>query len=75
MRGVPDCPHLCSKRLESYFSHVEMGLLAQQAVVVAPITSGPPQVEGIGESDGPPCKGYTDTLTFSSLCFPHQHCC
>jgi hypothetical protein len=73
-RGVPDCPHPCSKRLESYFSHVEMGSLTQQ-VVVAPITYGPLQVEGTGESGGPPCKGYTDTSTFSSLCFPRQHCC
>jgi hypothetical protein len=51
-----------------------MGSLTQQ-VVAAPITSGPPQVEGTGESGGLLCKGYTDTSTFSSLCFPHQHCC
>jgi hypothetical protein len=38
-----------------------------------PITSGPSQVEGIGELGGPSCKGYTDTLTFSSLCFLRQH--
>jgi hypothetical protein len=69
MRGVPDFPHPHSKRLESYFSHVEMGSLTQQ-VVVAPITFGPLQVKGTGESDGPPCKGYIDTLTFSSLCCP-----
>jgi hypothetical protein len=30
MEGVPDCPHPHSKRIESYFSHVEMGLLTQQ---------------------------------------------
>ena len=71
MRGVPDYPYPRSKRLESYFSHVEMGSLAQQVVAVS-ITSWPLQVKGTGESDGPPCKGYTDTLTFASLCFPHR---
>jgi hypothetical protein len=49
MEGVLDCPHPCSERLELNFSHVEMGLLTQQ-VVVAPITFGPPQAEGTGES-------------------------
>jgi hypothetical protein len=74
MRGVPNYPNMCLKRLESYFSHAEMGSLTQQ-FVVAPITFGPPQVKGTGESDGPPCKGYTDTSNSSSLCFPHHHFC
>jgi hypothetical protein len=73
MKGVPDFPHPCSKRLELNFSHVEMGLLTHQ-VVVAPINFGPPQDEGMGDSDGPLCKGYTDTSTSSFLCFPRQHC-
>jgi hypothetical protein len=42
MKGVPDCPHPCSKRLELNFSHEEMGSLTLQAVVV-PITFGPLQ--------------------------------
>jgi hypothetical protein len=49
-----------------------MGLLTQQ-VVVAPITFGPPQAEGTGESGGLPCTGYMDTSTSSFLCFPRQH--
>jgi hypothetical protein len=72
MEGVPDCPLPRSKRLELNFSHVEMGLLTRQATAV-PITSGPPQAEGTGESDGLPCKDYMDTSTSSFLCFPHQH--
>jgi hypothetical protein len=68
-RGVPDFPHPHSKRIESYFSHVGMCSLENKAPST-PITSGPPQVEGTGDSDGPLCKGYMDTLTFSSLCFP-----
>jgi hypothetical protein len=49
-----------------------MGLLTQQAITV-PVTFGPPQAQGIGESDGLPCKGYVDNSAFFSLCFPHQH--
>jgi hypothetical protein len=72
---VPDFPPLCSNmmRLEPCFSHVEMGSSAQQ-VVFALISFGPLQVEGTGELDGPSCKGYMDTWTFSSLFFPYQHC-
>jgi hypothetical protein len=73
MKGVPDCPHPRSQRLELNFSHEEMGSLTLQVVVV-PITFGPPRVEGTGESGGLPCKGYMDTSTFFSLCFPRQHC-
>jgi hypothetical protein len=51
MKGGPNCPHSHLKRLESNFSHEEMGLLTQQ-VVATPITSGPPQVEGTGELGG-----------------------
>jgi hypothetical protein len=72
MEGVPDCPLPCSKRLELNFSHVEMGSLTQQVVAV-PITSGPLQAEGTGESDGLLCKDYMDTLTSYFLCFPCQH--
>jgi hypothetical protein len=49
-----------------------MGSLTLQ-VVVAPITFGPPRVEGTGESGGLPRRGCMDTSTSFSLCFPHQH--
>ena len=67
--GFPDYPLPCSKRLELNFSHVEMGLLTRQSIVV-PITSGPLQAKSTGELDGLPCKDYKDTSTSSFLCFP-----
>jgi hypothetical protein len=72
MKGVPDCPHPYSQRLEINFSHEEVGSLTLQ-VVVAPITFGPPRVEGTSDSGGPLHKGCMDTLTSFSLCFPRQH--
>jgi hypothetical protein len=69
MEGVPDYPIPCLKRHELNFSHVEMGSLIRQALAV-PINFGPPQAEGTGESDGLPCKDYTDTSTSSFLCSP-----
>jgi hypothetical protein len=71
-KGVPNGPLPRSSRLKLNFSHVEMGLLTRQIVVV-PITFARSQDEGIGDSDGLPCKYYTDTSTSSFLCFPHQH--
>jgi hypothetical protein len=72
MKGVPDCPLLCSKRLELKFSHVEMDSLTRKAITV-PINSRPLQVEGIGESGGLSCKDYTDTSNYSFLCRPIHH--
>jgi hypothetical protein len=62
--GVLGYPLSSSRRLELYFSRVEMGSLTRQVVVV-PITSGPPQAEGTDGSGGLPCKDYKDTLTSS----------
>jgi hypothetical protein len=73
MEGVPDFPHPHSKRIELIFSHEEIGSLTKE-VFAAPVTFGPPQAEGTGESGGLLCKGYMDTSTLFSLCFPHQHC-
>jgi hypothetical protein len=72
MKGVPDFPHPHSQRIELNFSHVEMGFLTQQVVVVL-VTFGPPQVKGTCELDVPLCKGYTDTSNFFSLYFPRKH--
>jgi hypothetical protein len=49
-----------------------MDSLTLQAAAV-PINFGPPRVEGIGESGGLPRKGFMDTSTYFSLCFPYQH--
>jgi hypothetical protein len=71
-KGVPDCPHPRLQRLELNVSHEKRGSLTLEDVV-APITFGPPQVEGIGESGGLPRRGCMDNLTSFSLCFPNQH--
>jgi hypothetical protein len=72
MEGVPNYPLPHSKRLGLKFSHVEMNSLTWQVVVV-PITYGPLQAKGIGDSGGLSCKDYIDTSTSSFMCFPHQH--
>jgi hypothetical protein len=73
MKGIPDWPHPHLKRLESNFSHVEMGSLKQQVSTMQNIF-GPLQVKGTCELDGISCKGYMYTLNFISMCFPCQHC-
>jgi hypothetical protein len=55
------------------FSLVEKDLSTQQGVV-ALVSSGLLQVEGIGDSGGLSCRDYTDTSTSSSQIFPCQHC-
>jgi hypothetical protein len=71
-KGVPNFPHPRSQRLELNFSYEEMGSLTLQVVVV-PTHFGPLRVEGTGELGGLPHKGFMDTLTSFSLCFPHQN--
>jgi len=71
-KGVPDCPHPHSQRLELNFSHEEVGSLTLQTDV-APINFGPPRVEGTSDSSGPLRKGCMDTSTYFSLCFPRQN--
>jgi hypothetical protein len=72
MEGVPDRPLPCLNRLEINFSHAEMDSLTRQEAAL-PITSGPPQAKGTGESNGLSCKDYKDTSNFSFQCFPRQN--